>query len=58
LDLKIFKVAPTLRVSYQVTDAGLLEAELAFEKSYSDDNTNTEINSTRESMFVGYRWDF
>jgi hypothetical protein len=47
-----------LRVSYQVTDAGLLEAELAFEKSYSDDNTNTEINSTRESMFVGYRWDF
>ena len=57
-DLKIFKVAPTLRVSYQVTDAGLLEAELAFEKSYSDDNTNTKINSTRESMFVGYRWDF
>jgi tetratricopeptide (TPR) repeat protein len=58
LDLKVFKVAPTLRVSYQVTDAGLLEAELAFEKSYSDDNTDTEINSTRESMFVGYRWDF
>jgi hypothetical protein len=58
LDLKIFKVAPTLRVSYQVTDAGLLEAELGFEKSYSDDNTNTKINSTRESMFVGYRWDF
>jgi tetratricopeptide (TPR) repeat protein len=58
LDLKIFKVAPTLRVSYQVTDAGLLEAELGFEKSYSDDNTDTKINSTRESMFVGYRWDF
>jgi tetratricopeptide (TPR) repeat protein len=58
LDLKIFKVAPILRVSYQVTDAGLLEAELGFEKSYSDDNTNTKINSTRESMFVGYRWDF
>lgn len=58
LDLKIFKVAPTLRVSYQVTDAGLLEAELSFEKSYSDDNADTKINSTRESMFVGYRWDF
>jgi tetratricopeptide (TPR) repeat protein len=57
-DLKIFKVAPTLRVSYQVTDAGLLEAELGFEKSYSDDNTDTKIKSTRESMFVGYRWDF
>jgi tetratricopeptide (TPR) repeat protein len=57
-DLKIFKVAPTLRVSYQVTDAGLLEAELGFERSYSDDNTDTKIKSTRESMFVGYRWDF
>jgi hypothetical protein len=57
-DLKLFKVAPTLRVSYQVTDAGLLEAELGFERSYSDDNTNTKIKSTRESMFVGYRWDF
>jgi hypothetical protein len=57
-DLKIFKVAPNVRVSYQLTDAGLLEAELGFEKSYSDDNTDTKIKSTRESMFVGYRWDF
>jgi tetratricopeptide (TPR) repeat protein len=57
-NLKIFKVAPTLRASYQVTDAGSLEAELGFERSYSDDNTNTKIKSTRESMFVGYRWDF
>jgi tetratricopeptide (TPR) repeat protein len=57
-DLEIFKYAPTLRVSYQVTDAGLLEAELGFEKSYSDDNTDTEIDTTREFMFVGYRWDF
>ena len=57
-DLKIFKIAPTLRVSYQLTDAGLLETELSFERSYSDDNTDTKIKSTRESMFVGYRWDF
>jgi tetratricopeptide (TPR) repeat protein len=57
-DLKVFKVAPTLRVSYQVTDAGQIEAELGFERSYSDDNTNQKIKSTRESMFVGYRWDF
>lgn len=57
-DLKLFKVAPTLRVSYQMFDSALLEAELGFERSYSDDNTNTKIKSTRESMFVGYRWDF
>jgi tetratricopeptide (TPR) repeat protein len=57
-NLKLFKVAPTMRVSYQVTDAGLLEAELGAERSYSDDDTNTKIKSTRESMFVGYRWDF
>ena len=57
-NLKLIKVAPTLRVSYQVTDAGLLEAELGLERSYSDDDTNTKIKSTRESMFVGYRWDF
>jgi hypothetical protein len=57
-DLKLFKIAPTLRVSYQLTDTGLLEAELSLEKTYSDDNTNTEIDSLRESMFVGYRWDF
>jgi tetratricopeptide (TPR) repeat protein len=57
-DLKLFKVAPTLRVSYQVTDTGLLEAELGLEKTYSDDNTDTKIKSLRETMFVGYRWDF
>lgn len=57
-DLKLFKVAPTLRVSYQMFDNAQLEAELGFEKSYSDDNTNTKIRSLRESMFVGYRWDF
>lgn len=57
-DLKLFKIAPTLRASYQLTDAGLLEAELGLERSYSDDNTNQKIKSTRESMFVGYRWDF
>ncbi len=58
-DLKIFKVAPTLRVSYQVTDAGLLEAELGFERGYEDNPvTDTKTKTTRESMFVGYRWDF
>jgi hypothetical protein len=57
-DLKLFKMAPTLRVSYQMFDSALLEAELALERSYSDDNTDTKIKSTRESMFVGYRWDF
>jgi len=36
----------------------LLEAELGFEKTYSDDNTNQKIRSTHESLFVGYRWDF
>jgi tetratricopeptide (TPR) repeat protein len=58
-DLKIFKVAPTLRVSYQVTDAGQLEAELAFERGYEDNPVlDTKTKTTRESMFVGYRWDF
>lgn len=57
-DLKLFKIAPTLRVSYQLADAGLLEAELSLERSYTEDNTDTKIKSTRESMFVGYRWDF
>jgi tetratricopeptide (TPR) repeat protein len=58
LEQKTFKVAPTARISYQLLDNALLEAELGFEKSYQDDNTNQKIRSTRESMFVGYRWDF
>jgi len=57
-DLQLLKIAPTLRVAYQVTDRTMLEAELGFEKTYSDDDTDTEIDSLRESMFVGYRWDF
>ncbi len=58
LDTKTFKIAPTARISYQLLDNALLEAELGFEKSYSDDNTSQKIRSTRESLFVGYRWDF
>lgn len=58
LDQKTFKIAPTARISYQLLDNGLLEAELGFEKSYQNDNTNQKIRSMRESMFVGYRWDF
>jgi Outer membrane lipoprotein len=58
LDTKTFKIAPTARISYQLLDNALLEAELGFEKSYTDDNTSQKIRSTRESMFVGYRWDF
>ena len=58
LDQRTFKIAPTGRISYQLFDNGLLEAELGFEKTYQDDNTNQKIRSTRESMFVGYRWDF
>jgi hypothetical protein len=57
-EIKIFKVAPTLRVSYQVSDSALLETEFSFEKSYSSDNTDQKIKSLREAMFVGYRWDF
>ncbi len=57
-DIKLYKIAPTARISYQLFDNALLEAELGFEKTYSDDNTNQKIRSTRESMFVGYRWDF
>ncbi len=57
-DQKTFKIAPTARISYQLLDNALLEAELGFEKSYQDDNTNQKIRSTRESMFIGYRWDF
>jgi tetratricopeptide (TPR) repeat protein len=58
-NLKLFKVAPTMRVSYQVTDAGLLEAELAFERGYEDNPVlDSKTKTTRESMFVGYRWDF
>jgi tetratricopeptide (TPR) repeat protein len=57
-DLRLYKVAPTFRISYQMFDTGLLEAELGLEKSYSDDNTSTIIRALRESMFVGYRWDF
>ena len=55
---KTFKLAPTARVSYQMFDNAQLEAELGFEKSYTSDNANTKTRSTRESMFVGYRWDF
>jgi tetratricopeptide (TPR) repeat protein len=57
-EAKTFKVAPTARVSYQMFENAQLEAELGFEKSYTDDNTNTKTRSTRESMFIGYRWDF
>ena len=57
-DAKTFKVSPTARISYQMFDSAQLEAELGFEKSYTSDNTNTKTRSTRESMFVGYRWDF
>ena len=57
-DQKTFKIAPTARISYQLLDNGLLEAELGFEKSYQNDNTNQKIRSMRESIFVGYRWDF
>jgi tetratricopeptide (TPR) repeat protein len=57
-DTKTFKVSPTARLSYQMFDSAQLEAELGFEKSYTSDNTNTKTRSTRESMFVGYRWDF
>jgi tetratricopeptide (TPR) repeat protein len=58
LDQSTYKLAPTARLSYQVLDNALLEAELGFEKSYTDDNTNQKTRSTRQSMFVGYRWDF
>jgi tetratricopeptide (TPR) repeat protein len=58
LDTKTFKIAPTARISYQLLESALLEAELGFEKSYTDDNTSQKIRSTRESLFVGYRWDF
>jgi tetratricopeptide (TPR) repeat protein len=57
-EIKIFKVAPTARLSYQVTDSAQLEAELSFEQSYSKDNTDQKIRALREAMFVGYRWDF
>jgi len=57
-DIKVYKIAPTARISYQLLDNALLEAELGFEKTYSDDNTNQKIRSTHESLFVGYRWDF
>ncbi len=58
LDQSTYKLAPTARLSYQVLENALLEAELGFEKSYQDDNTAQKIRSTRQSMFVGYRWDF
>jgi tetratricopeptide (TPR) repeat protein len=52
------KVAPTIRISYQMFDTALLEAELGFEKSYTDNPDKTRDKSLRENMFVGYRWDF
>jgi len=53
-----YKIAPTARISYQLLNNALVEADLGFEKTYQDDNANTKLRSTRESMFVGYRWDF
>ncbi len=58
-DQRTFKVSPTVRVSYQIRDNMLLESELGFERSYVNDNAlDTKTKSTREYMFVGYRWDF
>ncbi len=56
---KTFKGAPTIRLSYQLRDNMMLEAETGFEKSYVNDKSlDTTTRSTREWMFVGYRWDF
>ncbi|HAF01896.1 MAG TPA: hypothetical protein DCO68_12975 [Methylophilaceae bacterium] len=58
-DQKTIKAAPVVRVSYQMFDKALLETEVGFEKSYVNDVANdTKTRSTREFMFIGYRWDF
>ena len=59
LGQRTFKASPTVRLSYQMHDNMLLESELGFERSYVNDNAlDTKTKSTREYMFVGYRWDF
>jgi tetratricopeptide (TPR) repeat protein len=56
---RTIKFAPTIRLSYQMFDSAVLEAELGFERSYTDDYVaKTRDKSLRENMFVGYRWDF
>jgi hypothetical protein len=57
--INTFKITPSVRLVYQWRDNTSFEAELGVEQTYTKDRVaTTKQNTTREFMYIGYRWDF
>ncbi len=52
------RYSPTLRFNYRVSKDVNLEAESGIEKSQQTDAGNTNTNSTRKYLNMGYRWNW
>jgi hypothetical protein len=58
-DAETWKVAPSVRLNYRMKDNVSFEAQYMIDRTKSDDPSSlTKSGSTRQSLFMGYRWDY
>jgi hypothetical protein len=58
-DVRTWKVAPSVRLNYRFKDNVSFEAQYSIDKTKTDDPaTLTQSGSIRQSLFMGYRWDY
>lgn len=58
-DVKTWKITPSIRLNYRLKDNVSFEAQYTFDRTRTyEPDTNTKSGSTRQSLFMGYRWDY
>lgn len=58
-DIRTWKITPSIRFNYRFKDTLSFEAQYTLDRTRTDDpTTDTWSGSTRQTLFMGYRWDY
>jgi hypothetical protein len=59
IDTETWKIMPSVRLNYRMKDNVSFEAQYTLDRTRTDDpSTDTKSGSTRQALFMGYRWDY